>query len=140
MTHFTHEEQRTLMTLWSIAQAPLMFGGDLPSNNDFTLSLLDNDELLAVDQHGAGGYPISEAGSSIVWVANGGAGSKYFAVFNVGDHGPIDVRVEWQALGMPAQCKLRDVWERKDRGTIRGGQSFHLEPHASGIYKLTAIQ
>ena len=139
MTHFTHEEQRTLMTLWSIAQAPLMFGGDLPSNDDFTLSLLDNDELLAVDQHGAGGYPTSEAGSSIVWVANAGTGSKYFAVFNVGDHGPIDVRVEWQALGMPARCKLRDVWERKDQETVQGGQSFHLEPHASGIYKLTAL-
>ena len=37
MTRFTRDEQRTLMSLWSIAQSPLMFGGDLPGNDDFTL-------------------------------------------------------------------------------------------------------
>ena len=34
---FTHDEQITLMTLWSIFRAPLMFGGDLPTSDDFTL-------------------------------------------------------------------------------------------------------
>ena len=52
MSRFTHDEQRTLMSLWSIAQSPLMFGGDLPGNDDFTLSLITNDEVLAVDQTG----------------------------------------------------------------------------------------
>jgi hypothetical protein len=51
-THFTRDEQRTLISLWSIARSPLMFGGDLPSNDDFTLSLLTNDEVLAADQNG----------------------------------------------------------------------------------------
>ncbi len=31
---FTRDEQVTLMTLWSISRSPLMFGGDLPSNDD----------------------------------------------------------------------------------------------------------
>jgi hypothetical protein len=44
------------MSLWSIARSPLMFGGDLPSNDDFTESLITNDEVLAVDQTGAHGY------------------------------------------------------------------------------------
>jgi hypothetical protein len=74
---FTRDEQRMPMSLWTIAQAPLMFGGDLPSTDDSTLSLISNDEVLAVDQHSAG------------------AGEKYLAVFNVGDAGPIDIRVEW---------------------------------------------
>jgi len=30
---FTHDEQQTVMTLWSIFRSPLMFGGDLPSND-----------------------------------------------------------------------------------------------------------
>ena len=137
-THFTQVEQRTLMTLWSIAQSPLMFGGDLPSNDQFTLSLLNNDELLAVDQHGTQGFPMAEAGGSIVWTAGAGSGARYFAVFNVDDRGPIDIQVDWQALKMPAHCALRDVWEHKDMGAVQNGHSFHLEPHASGIYKLTA--
>ena len=32
-TRFTADEQQTHITLWSIARSPLMFGGDLPSND-----------------------------------------------------------------------------------------------------------
>ena len=40
MTRFTRDEQRTMVTLWSIARSPLMLGGDLPGNDAFTESLL----------------------------------------------------------------------------------------------------
>ncbi len=53
-TRFTAEEQMTLLTLWSIARSPLIMGGDLRKLDDFTLSLLTNDEVLAVNQHGSG--------------------------------------------------------------------------------------
>jgi hypothetical protein len=39
-TQLTADEQRTLMTLWTIARQPLMFGGDLPSSDDATLALI----------------------------------------------------------------------------------------------------
>ncbi len=141
MTRFTHDEQRTLISLWSIAQSPLMFGGDLPSNDDFTNSLLTNDEVLEVNQKGSHGGAFAEEGDSVVWKADGatsGPNSKYFAVFNVGDRGPIDLRVEWQSLGMPESCALRDLWEHKDLDSIKGGYTFHVSPHASGLYKLQA--
>lgn len=50
-TNFTRDEQYTLMTLWSIARSPLMFGGHLPMNDEFTLSLMTNPEVLAVNQN-----------------------------------------------------------------------------------------
>ncbi len=141
MTRFTRDEQRTLISLWSIAQAPLMFGGDLPSNDDFTLSLISNDEVLAVDQRGAHGGAFAEGGDSVVWTADGpGADEKYVAVFNVGEAGPIDIRVEWAALKLPERCILRDLWERKDMGAIPGGYTFRARPHGSGIYKITAAK
>ena len=136
MSRFTHDEQRTLMSLWSIAQAPLMFGGDLPSNDDFTLSLISNDEVLAVDQHGAHGGAFAEGGDSVVWTADGERGEKYVAVFNVGDREAIDIRVEWAALKLPGKSVLRDLWEKKDVGTIPDGYTFHVKPHASGIYQV----
>ena len=72
MTRFTRVEQRTLMSLWSIAQSPLMFGGDLPSNDDFTLALISNDEVLAVNQKGSHGREFYwlcriRTSESIVW-------------------------------------------------------------------------
>ncbi len=49
-TRFTQDEQRTLMTLWSIARSPLIMGGDLRKLDDLTASLLTNDEVLAVNR------------------------------------------------------------------------------------------
>jgi hypothetical protein len=140
-TRFTRDEQRTLMSLWSIAQSPLMFGGDLPGNDAATLSLISNDEVLAVDQHGAHGGAFAEGGDSVVWTADSAtADEKYVAVFNVGDSGPIDIRIEWAALRLPGQCTLRDLWARKDIGTIPGGYTFRVKPHASGIYSIRAVR
>jgi len=137
MTRFTHDEQQTLMSLWSIAQAPLMFGGDLPSNDEFTLSLITNDEVLAADQHGAHGSAFAEGGDSVVWTADGAEpDTKYVAVFNVGNAGQIDIRLEWAALKLPGTCVLRDLWARKDVGTVRGGYTFRVGPHGSGLYKV----
>ena len=34
-TNFTKDEQYTLMTLWSMFKSPLMFGGNLPDNDEF---------------------------------------------------------------------------------------------------------
>ena len=138
MTRFTRVEQRTLMSLWSIAQSPLMFGGDLPSNDEFTLALISNDEVLAVDQRGAHGRAFAEGGPSVVWIADAvDSDAKYVGVFNWGDGGAIDIRVDWRALGLPERCVLRDLWERKDVGTIEGGYAFRVEPHGSGLYKVS---
>ena len=44
-TRFTHDEQITMMTLWGIFRSPLMMGGEMRENDEFTLSLLQNREL-----------------------------------------------------------------------------------------------
>jgi hypothetical protein len=137
-TNFTPVEQRTLMSLWSIAQSPLMFGGDLPQNDASTLALITNDEVLAVDQKGAHGRAFWQSGDGVVWTAEAvGSPDRYVAVFNVGDRGPTRVRVDWPALGLPAKCRLRDFWEHKDMGTIEGGYAFEIQPHGSGLYRVS---
>ena len=139
MTRFTRDEQRTLISLWSIAQSPLMFGGDLPGNDEFTLSLISNDEVLAVDQHGAHGGAFAEGGDSVVWTADGaGRGREVRGRVQCGRCEPIDIRVEWAALKLPERCVLRDLWEHKEIGTIAGGYTFRVGPHGSGIYKVKA--
>lgn len=136
-TRFTPDEQRTLMSLWAIAQSPLMFGGDLPSNDEATLNLITNDDVLAVNQQGRNGAAVAEGGPSVIWTADApGSHARYLAVFNVGES-PIDLPVTWQGVGAAANSTLRDLWERKDLGVIEGGKTFHLPPHGSGLYRLT---
>lgn len=45
-TQFTKPEQLTMMSLWGIFRSPLMFGGNMPENDEWTLSLLTNREYL----------------------------------------------------------------------------------------------
>lgn len=83
-TRFTRDEQFTLMSLWAIARSPLMHGGDMTQTDDFTLSLLTNDEVLAVNQRSSGNRQLFRTPDGLVaWVANAPeTGDRYLALFN----------------------------------------------------------
>jgi alpha-galactosidase len=138
MSLLTRDEQTTLMTLWSIARSPLMFGGNLPDNDEFTTGLLVNDEVLAVDQNATLSKELFNNGGQIAWMAEiAGTPGKYLAVFNAGDAAPEDIAVKWADLGLPANCVVRDLWAKKDLGAVRDGRTFTVAPHASGFFKIT---
>ena len=84
-TRFTKDEQTTLMSLWAIARSPLMLGMNLPENDAWTLSLLTNDEVLAVNQKSSGNRQLFRTDDKIAWVADAPGGGKYLALFNATD-------------------------------------------------------
>jgi alpha-galactosidase len=85
-TRFTTNEQRTLMTMWSIARSPLMMGGHLPKNDVFTLSLLTNREVLAVNQASLNNRQLFRQDDAIAWTADvPGTPEKYVALVNAND-------------------------------------------------------
>ncbi|WP_071885823.1 NPCBM/NEW2 domain-containing protein [Hymenobacter sedentarius] len=86
MTRFTRDEQFTLMTLWSIFRSPLMFGGDLPSNDAFTLGLLTNQNVLAVHRRSTHNRQLFRRDNLVAWTGDDPAtGDKFLALFNVQD-------------------------------------------------------
>jgi hypothetical protein len=137
MTRFTHDEQRTLMTLWSIFRSPLMFGGDLPSNDEWTLSLLTDDEVLAANQKGDHPHQAFARGDVVAWTSGAGPRARYLAVCNLGDAGAQEVRVPWKELGIEGKCAIRDLWEKKNVGQSPDGFTFHIPPHGAVMVKLT---
>jgi hypothetical protein len=138
-TKFTPDEQQTVMTLWSIFRSPLIFGGDLPSNDAATTALITNDEVLAVDQHSSGNHQSLEEGNLRVWIADAEDGkSKYLAMFNLGDRQET-VDVPWGKIGIHASfAEVRDLWSRKEIGR-KSGVQVELRPHASLLYKISSI-
>ena len=132
-TRFTRDEQRTLITLWCIARSPLMFGGDLPSNDPWTLSLLDNDEVLSALLKGSGQHKLFQRGDAIAWVSNV-PGGKYLAVFNAGEEKDLPIRVEWKDLGLSGAHRVRDLWSHQDLGKFPDAHALRLAPHASALY------
>ena len=134
---FTRDEQYTLMTLWCIFRSPLIFGGDLPSNDEFTTSLITNPEVLAVDQESSNNHPAFESGNLVAWMADvPNSSDKYLAVFNIGEVNEA-LRAPWRRLGVSVErASIRDLWERKDLGTP-DSIDITLRPHASVLYRVS---
>ncbi|MDY6948639.1 MAG: glycoside hydrolase family 27 protein [Pseudomonadota bacterium] len=134
---FTPDEQRTLMTLWSIARSPLIMGGDLRHLDAATLALLTNREVLAVNQASRDNQPLHLIERVRTWTARADAGeARYLAMFNIADKGTRQVDFDLSRLGLEA-VKVRDLWAQRDLGTSRQRVSATLAPHACLLYSLT---
>ncbi len=81
LTRLTKDEQYALMSLWTIFRSPLMFGGDLPSNDDFTLSLLTNDEVLDITKYSTNNRLFLDEGPTKIWLADDTKSDDVFAAF-----------------------------------------------------------
>ena len=133
---FTHDEHYTLMTLWSIFRSPLMFGGDLPSNDPFTLALITNDEVLAVNQTSSGGHQSYQEDDIVAWTADapGGAG-KYVAIFSIGDTAK-KVALTWSSVEVNSRtASVRDLWAKKNLGDA-DHLAVTLPPHGSALFRI----
>lgn len=139
MSLLTKDEQVTLMTLWSIFRSPLMMGGDLPGSDEFTLSLLTNPEVLQVDQDSTNNRELFTRGDQVAWIADvPKSGDKYLALFNTGDS-PLEVRVSWKEMGLPALCVVRDLWRRQEVGDFRNEMAVTVNPHGAQLYRVTPV-
>lgn len=134
-TRFTKDEQLTMMTLWSIFRSPLFFGGELRDNDDWTLSLLTNEEVLAVNQQSSGNRLVYRDGERSIWAACNSSGNVYAALFNTGDQ-PATVNVSLRQLSLNSPQLCRNLWERKELGLIQEELSQELPPHGALLVKL----
>ncbi len=135
-TRFTHDEQRTLLTLWCMFRSPLMMGGNLTANDAWTTSLLTNSEVIAVDQHSKGNHQVLATEKSVVWLAQSESGDSYYvAILNLADS-PQAAGYGWSELGLAgATYKLHDVWEHRDLGPANS-LVVKLPPHGAVLYRL----
>jgi alpha-galactosidase len=136
-TRFTPAEQRTVMTLWSIARSPLIMGGDLRHLDAPTLALLTNPEVIAVNQASTDNQPHFVEDGMRVWTARrGDSADRYLALFNMTDK-EREVGVDFRWLGITSTVRERDLWERKDIGLANRRYAPTLPPHGSGLYRLS---
>ncbi len=141
MTGFTQTEQYTLMNLWAMFRSPLMFGGDLPSNDEFTLSLLTNDEVLEVTKNSANNKQLKEESGLIVWTADvPETNDKYVAFFNTNDSIASDITVTLTELGVTGNYTVKDLWSREQKGTVSDKFTARVEPHGSFLFRFSKTE
>jgi alpha-galactosidase len=153
-TRFTAQEQVTLMTLWSIARSPLIMGGDLRKLDDFTVSLLTNDEVLAVNQASREHREVFRTEGLAAWCAKPAEGSDvYVAAFNLRDPAPAAsasvavaaaaaaaVPIRLAELGVGGRVRVRDLWRRSDLGSVQETFAPMIPCHGAGLFRLSSME
>lgn len=134
-TRFTSDEQQLLMSLWCIFRSPLMFGGDMVYNDEFTLSLMQNEELLNINQHSHAGRELYRKGNEIVWAANGDNGEYYLAQFNLGER-MLRSSLKLAFAGIESPSTAKDLWNGIEVPTDKGEIISEIPPHGVRLYKI----
>ncbi len=139
-TNLSEDEQMTHMFLWCIIKSPLMMGGDMPVNTSFTERLLTNPELIAADQVSENPRLLFRENGKVAWCSDiPDSKDIYFAFFNLNDS-ESDISLQFKMLTNSTDCKIRDIWVRKDLGKFSGSFTRTINPHGAGIYKLTPVK
>ena len=132
MSNFTHDEHYTLMTLWGIFGSPLMIGGNMPENDDFTLSLLNNAEymnmhrtvknsrMLRRNEENGKGY--------IIWDGEN-EDSRFVALFNT-DEKPITINTA-EKINISVDGSY-DIWQK----CTVSENNITVQPHGARLLKL----
>jgi alpha-galactosidase len=136
-TRLTPNEQILHLSLWALQAAPLFIGADLSKLDSFTLSLLSNDEVIAVDQD-----PLGRAAARIwaderreIWARQLADGATAVGLFNRGLHA-TEVTVHWSQLNLRGPQPLRDLWQRRDLGTAHDKFTAKVPRHGAVLLKI----
>ena len=128
-----------------IARSPLIMGGDLTKLDDFTLSLLTNDEVLAVDQKGRNAHEVFNRDGLIAWMSDApNSPDTFIALFNTRDAiagtkvEPITVSLA--DFGFTKAVQIRDLWGKKDLGEFTEKFTASIPAHGCALYRVSTIQ
>ncbi|HZZ41374.1 MAG TPA: putative Ig domain-containing protein [Tepidisphaeraceae bacterium] len=157
-SNLTPDEQYTHISLWCLLSAPLLIGCPIERMDDFTLSLLTNDEVLALDQDSLGKSAtlVSEQGDKVsitnnrpnhpteklalssgqVWAKDLEDGTKAAGLFNLSDQ-PMTVTANFADLKLTGQQTVRDLWRQKDLGQATDKYETQVPAHGVVLLKFS---
>lgn len=133
-TQLTVDEQYTHISLWSILAAPLLIGCDMAQMDDFTVSLLCNNEVIDVNQDALGyqAFPIYSDNEYVTYVKHLEDGSMAVGMFNKSDS-VKEIGFIPKSLGIRGRQKIRDLWRQKDLCEINADERFATQVNSHGV-------
>jgi alpha-galactosidase len=143
-TRLTPDEQYTHISLWSLLSAPLLIGCDMNKLDAFTLSLLTNDEVIAINQDPLGRQAsrLSNDKGRQIWAKEMEDGSKAVGFFYADDgkRNPVDyfswgrksstkITLHAADIGIKGKFRVRDAWRQKDLGVFENTFATDVPHH-----------
>lgn len=137
-SRLSHDEQITMLTLWCIARSPLMFGGECRDNDEFTLKLLTNKDVIRVNQHGRNQCQIYRGGYNdqfVVWKSHDENGDDYLAVFNTWNT-TENFSVNLNKFGFDGNYSVTELWSHESVAVCDGCFETSIPVHGAKLFRL----
>jgi len=136
-TALTRHEQYAYMSMWALMAAPLFYSGDITRLDAFTLNVLNNAEVIAVDQDPLGRQAriVRKTDDEFVLVKPMEDGSVAVGLFNLSE-ARRDITVTAAELGVSGRQRVRDLWRWKDVGTIADQYTASVARHGVMLVRM----
>ncbi|MCX6872346.1 MAG: putative Ig domain-containing protein [Verrucomicrobia bacterium] len=140
-TNLKPDEQLTHLSLWCLLASPLLLGCDLTELDEFTLSLLTNDEVIEVNQDPLGRQAarVAKDGDLEVWAKEMEDGSRAVGLFNRGRR-PAAVTALWKDLGITGPQQVRDLWRQQDLTVAKDACRAEVPGHGCVLLRIGGKQ
>lgn len=139
-TYLSPNEQYTHISLWCMLNSPLLIGCDVTRLDNFTKSLLTNNEVIAVNQDELGiqASRYIQKDEIEVWAKKLADGSMAVGIFNLGDN-PVNYTLNLVDLGLKGNYKVRDLWRQKNVSSSASSYNTSINRHGVSMIKLIAM-
>ncbi len=138
----TEEEDKTHFGMWCIMSSPLLIGCDMNDIKGNALELMQNKELIALNQNTLGlqAYVVKRENGAYILVKDVEEkyGTKRAVAFYNPTNASVDMSIAFSQLDLAGNVKVRDLFEKKDKGVYEGSYSVTIPAHGTRIYKLEA--
>ncbi len=127
-SEFTRSQMRSFLTQRAMSASPLMIGGDLPTLDEYSLSILTNKEMLACNQNGVMGMNTYAGNGIEAWITAkwNHPGQGWLGIFNR-NQSAHSARLDPEELGIEkAGYALRDIWNDKSLALSGDGGAFEI--------------
>jgi hypothetical protein len=124
----TVPERRTVLSLWSLAGAPLILGTDLTHLASVDKAMLENQTVIAIDQDGIAARRLIDRRDEQVFVKRQPGGTWYVGIFNTDTSAARTFRVQFAQLGITHPVRALDVWTGRSLGLVGGSYSVTVAP------------
>lgn len=154
-TRLMPDEQYTHVSLWALLSAPMLLGCEMDRLDEFTLSLLTNREVIAINQDELCAPAMKQTvENGQIWSKPLADGSVAVGLFNIDPYFVLwdqkdaeaiqlrdhDVTLDLKTIGISGAVKARDVWRNEDLPyTYADTMTFKVPYHGVKLLRLTPI-
>lgn len=135
-SELTPVEQYSFMSLWCLLPAPLFYSGDLTRLDDFTLGILCNPEVIAVNQDALGkaARAVKLDDDAFLLIKDLEDGARAVGLCNRGDM-EMEITAKWSDLGVTGRQAVRDLWRHADLGEYQDSFTTLVPRHGVAMLK-----